>query len=148
MCAAWGHEYVSYSTVAEWLQRFRRGRISSKDDLRMGRPTTVVTDKNIDAVGMLIKENPHISIRHIAWEVDLSYGVVSSIIHEELKTKKLCARWIPHELREECKKLWVEICQENLDMMESGQWRLCDIITGDETWFYHRGIDSKQSNVI
>ncbi|CAF1456850.1 unnamed protein product, partial [Rotaria sordida] len=32
-------------------------------------------------------------------------------------------------------------------MIESGQWRLCDIITGDETWVYHRGIDSKQSNM-
>ena len=38
----------------------------------------------------------------------------------------------------------MEICQENL---ESGQWRLCDIITGDEIWVYHHAIDSEQSNM-
>ena len=39
----------------------------------------------------------------------------------------------------------MEICQENL---ESGQWRLCDIITGDEIWVYRQAIDSEQSNMI
>ena len=40
----------------------------------------------------------------------------------------------------------IEICEENLAKLESGQWRLCDIITGDESWIYHRGIGSKESN--
>ncbi|CAF4892242.1 unnamed protein product [Rotaria socialis] len=41
----------------------------------------------------------------------------------------------------------MEICEENLAKLDPGQWRLCDIITGDETWLYHRSIDSKQSNM-
>ena len=48
---------------------------------------------------------------------------------------------------ESAKKLSMEICHENLDKLESGQWQLCDIITDDETWVYHRAIDSKQSNM-
>ena len=77
----------------------------------------------------------------------MSYGTVNSIIHEELKMKKLCARWIQDQLSEECKKLLMKICQEYLDKLELGQWRLCDSITGDETWIYHRAIDSKQSSM-
>ena len=42
----------------------------------------------------------------------------------------------------------MEICQENCDKLESDQWRLCDIITGGETWVYHRALDLKQSNMI
>ena len=41
----------------------------------------------------------------------------------------------------------MKICQENLDKLETDQWRLCDIITGDETWVYHRATDSEQSNM-
>ena len=28
----------------------------------------------------------------------------------------------------------------------SSKWRLCDVVTGDECWFYHRQIGKKQSN--
>ena len=66
MYAAWRHGYVSYSTDADRLQRFRQGRTSLKDVPRIGQPVTAVTDENIDAMRMLIEENPHISIRSIA----------------------------------------------------------------------------------
>ena len=29
---------------------------------------------------------------------------------------------------------------------QTGSWRLCDIITGDETWIYHRQIHHKSKN--
>ena len=85
---------MSYSTVAKWVQRFRQGKTSLEDDPRIGRPGTSITDKNIEAVRTLIEENPHISIRYLAFELGVSYGTVCSIIHDELKLKKLCARWI------------------------------------------------------
>jgi histone-lysine N-methyltransferase SETMAR len=147
LCNAWGEGYVSYTTVAEWVQRFKQGRTSLEDDARIGRPVTSVTDKNIEAVRLLIEDNPHISIRYLAFELGISYGTVFGIIHDTLKLKKLCARWVPHELTEQCKKERVEICRENLAKLESGQWRMCDIISGDETWIYHRSIGSKQSNM-
>ena len=81
------------------------------------------------------------------FETGISYGTVSRIIHDELKLKKLCARWIPHELTEQNKKQRVRICRDNLDKLKSGQWRLCDIVTGDETWIHQRNIGTKQSNM-
>jgi hypothetical protein len=33
---------------------------------------------------------------------------------------------------------------ENLQKIESGAWKLCDIVVGDKSWFYHRRIKSKQ----
>ena len=54
--------------------------------------------------------------------------------------KGLCVRWAPHKLSEK-EKILMKICQENLNKLESSQWRLSDIVTADETWIYHRTID-------
>jgi histone-lysine N-methyltransferase SETMAR len=81
--------------VVKWTQRFKQARTSLEDYPRLGRSVTGVTDQNIEAVRTLIKENPLISIRYIAFELSVSYGTISSIIHDELKLKKLCARWVP-----------------------------------------------------
>jgi hypothetical protein len=40
----------------------------------------------------------------------------------------------------------VSICQYNLQKFKGNQWRLCDVITGDESWFYWRKIGRKQTN--
>ena len=37
------------------------------------------------------------------------------------------------QLTKKCKRQRMEICQENLAKLESGQWHLCDIITENET---------------
>ena len=147
LCDAWGDDCPSYSTVAEWTRRFREGRVSVEDDCRIGRPITSRTDENIDLIRTLIEENPHVSIRYLAFDTGISYGTISSIIHDDLKLKKLCARWIPHELTEQGKKQRVDICRANLAKLKSGEWRLNDIVTGDETWIYHRDIGTKQSNM-
>lgn len=81
--------------MAEWIRRFREGRTSLKDDPRAGRPVTEANYRNIAIVRALIDENPRISIRYIVFLTSLSYGNVSRIIHDDLKLKKLCARWLP-----------------------------------------------------
>lgn len=72
LCDAWGDTTVSYTTVAEWVQRFKQGRISLEDDSRIGRPVTGSTDRNIEIIRSLIDENPHISIRYMVFVTGLS----------------------------------------------------------------------------
>ena len=38
------------------------------------------------------------------------------------------------------------MCLENLAKFKDGTWRLCDVVTGDESWFYWRQVGKKQSN--
>ncbi len=40
----------------------------------------------------------------------------------------------------------MNFCLENLAIYRDGAGRLCDILTGDETWIYHRQISRKASN--
>lgn len=60
--------------------------------------------------------------------------------------KKVTSRWVPHELSEKNRQDRVNICKENLAIYKSGPGRLCDILTGDETWIYLRQIARKSSN--
>ncbi|CAF4483037.1 unnamed protein product, partial [Didymodactylos carnosus] len=146
LITAYGQDYVSYPTVALWLHAFSSGRESLEDDPRSGRPITAVTQENIDAVQDLVNDDPHISIDYIADILDISCGSVDTILKQHLRLSKVSSRWVPHELTQEQRQRRVTICAENLEKLESGVWRLCDIITGDETWVYHRRIESKQQS--
>ena len=53
---------------------------------------------------------------------------------------------MPHELSDKNRRDRVEACRENLAKFSEGKWRLCDVITGDESWFYLRQIGHKSSN--
>jgi histone-lysine N-methyltransferase SETMAR len=146
LTVAYGPDTVSYSTVANWVQRFSSGRESLEDDPRIGRPITVVTQQNIAAVKCLVEDDPHISIDYIVDVLDISHGSVDTILKQHLKLKKISSRWVPHKLTQQQRQKRVDICIENLQKFENGTWRLCDIVTGDESWFYHRKIKSREAS--
>ncbi len=54
--------------------------------------------------------------------------------------RKISARWVPHELSEKNREERVHHREYNLAMIDSKNWRIGDIITGDESRFYHRHI--------
>ena len=60
--------------------------------------------------------------------------------------KKNTSRWVPHQMTDEQKQERVKLCRENLAKFRDGSWRLCDIITCDETRIYHRQIHFKSIN--
>lgn len=148
LTVAYGQDAVSYNTVAIWFRRFANGRESFEDDPRVGRPITVITQENIAAVKDLVDDDPHISIEHIADMLDISHGSVDTILKQHLLLKKISSKWVPHQLTQQQRQKRMDICIENLQKLEGGTWRLCDIITGDESWFYHRKIQSKQGSKV
>ena len=70
----------------------------------------------------------------------INYFTINKIIHNALKKRKLASRCIPHELTDQNLKDRVEACKENIALFSNGPWRLCDIITGDESSFYLRQV--------
>ncbi|KAI6655363.1 Transposase [Oopsacas minuta] len=89
---------LPYSTVVDWARRFREGRVSIEDGARIGRPVSSASDKNILEVSVLLKEDPHITLVEIADAVGISTGTAQAIVHDNMKIRKICARWVPHLL--------------------------------------------------
>ena len=133
LATALGPDAPAYRTVAKWAERFREGREDVNDDLRSGRPVSELTDENIELVRQVITNDPHSTYDDIITETFLSHGTIERIIHDHLKLRKVTSRWVPHQLTAEQKKERVKLCRENLAKFRAGSWRLCDIITGDET---------------
>ena len=58
-----GDEVPSTATVYRWYTEFKRGRSSLTDEVKEGRPKSVIVPKNIDAVRKLIEEDRHVTYR-------------------------------------------------------------------------------------
>jgi len=64
--------------------------------------------KNIDAVRELIKQDRHMTYHEIEASLDISMTSIYKILHEYLAVKKICSRWIPHNLTIAQKKARVD----------------------------------------
>ena len=84
--------------------------------------------------------DPYCTYDEIEAEFKISRETIRNIIYNCLKLEKISSRWIPHELVEQKRKDRVRICKHNLEKFKSNKWRLCDVVTDDECFIYHRHI--------
>jgi hypothetical protein len=100
--------------VYELVGRFKNGRTNVTGEDRSGRPITSSSVTSVDRVNTLIQESRRITVSAVANVLDISYGSAYSIMHDELKYRKVCSRWIPKHLTEDHKQKRVEICTQFL----------------------------------
>jgi transposase len=58
-----GDKCPSYSTVKNWVYRFRAGHLSTEDEERSGRPTQVTIPENVDAIHSMILDDRRTSLK-------------------------------------------------------------------------------------
>ena len=133
----------SYTIVTRWAKHVRERKEDVNDDPRSSSPVSEFTGENIQLVRQVISNDPHSAYDEIIPDASLSHGTIERIIHDCLKMKKVTSRWVSHQSTNEQKYRRVKLCHENFVKFQNGFWRLCDIITGDETWIYHRQIHHK-----
>ena len=143
----YGDNAPVYSTVVKWTAFYRDGGDSLFDAPRCGRPITTVTAANIERVRQFLEDDPHATYNEIEAELFINQCSLHEIITGKLKMKKMTSRWIPHDLSEKNREERVSACRENLKLFLNGPLRLCDVFTGDESWFYMRHIEKKSDNV-
>lgn len=147
--STFGDEAPHFATVKRWFNEFDRGRSSLQDQFREGRPKSVVLPENIDAVRELIMEDRHVTYHEIEATLGISSTSVYKILHEHLAVKKICSRWIPHNLTEAQKKARVNWCKEMLKKYNRGASKdVYKIVTGDESWIYAYEPETKQQSTV
>ena len=73
-----------FATVYNWVNEFKHGHTSTKDEHRSGRPVEVTTPEMIDKIHDIVLSDRRIKVREIVDATGISQGTVFSILHEKL----------------------------------------------------------------
>ena len=106
----------------------------SKMHPRMGPPSTITADENIEAVERIVVRDRQISIRRLAEEL----AIIHQIMNNHMGMKKVCRRWVLTLLTPIQHANRVDCCQELLQGSEINPVKFFDcIVTSDESWIHH-----------
>ena len=101
----------NYSAVTHWVRKFKSGFLSVMDEPREGRPTSVVTEKNVSTVEKLVKQDWRITVKQLASETRISVGSIEKIPHDHVNLNKVSARWVPRLLTADQEKERADCCK-------------------------------------
>ena len=92
-------------------------------------------------------DDRQMKVCEIAETIGISKEHVGYILHEELDTKKLCARWVPRLLTADQKCTRMKISEQCLERFNKNKTDLLlRFITMDEIWIHHYTPESKQQS--
>ena len=124
----------SYRTVANWVTEFKDPERAFEDALRMGRPSTITVDENIEAIERIVMRDRQISVRCVAYELAIPKTTIHEIMNNHMGMKKVCTRWVPKFFTPIQRDNRVDCCQELLQQSEVNWAKFFDcIVTGDES---------------
>ena len=133
---AFGASCMNRASVFEWHMRFKEGRESVRDDERCGRSKEVRTPELIGQIKNFMDKHCRVSIEIISAQFDVSVETVHSIIREELKMRKICAKFVPRVLREDQKERCCHDSREMIKLINSDPAVLDALVTSDKSWIY------------
>ena len=82
-------------------------------------------------------------MEEIAQALGISYGSVSTILHDCLAMPKLTARWVPKSLSDEQMATRLSVCSDLLKRFRSKDDFLLRLVTIDETWVHYYEPENK-----
>lgn len=143
-----GDDAPSQATVYRWVAEFRRGRQSTEDEHRCGRPLEASTEENVDLIQDMVLADRRVTIQHIAETLNISTGTAHHIMSDVLGYSKVCARLVPRMLTPEMKRVRVQTSVENLRLYRANPEEFCcRYVTMDETWAHHFDPETKQQSM-
>ena len=144
----YGNGALKYTTVCKWVRRFNDGWESIENDSRVGRPVSVLTEKNVATVKTLIEEDACYIVQEIEELSDINSSSVLKLLHERLGLCKICPRWVPHLLTDEQKQSRVRFASQVIEKYDKCDPSRLEKIVAGETWIYHFQPDFKAKNMV
>ena len=87
-----------------------------------------------------------VSIEIISAQFDVSVGTVHTIIREELKMRKICAKFVPRVPRKDQKERFCHDSWEMVDLINVDPAVLDSLVTCDESWIYFYDPETKRQS--
>ena len=139
---------MNRASVFEWHKRFKEGRESVGDDERCARSKEVRTPELIGQIKNFMDKDRRLSIETISAQFDELYTVweLYTIIREELKMRKICARFVPRVLREDQKEKRCHDSKEMVELINSDHATFDALVTCDESWIYCYDPETKRQS--
>ena len=91
-------------------------------------------------------KNRRVSIETINARFHVSEGTVHTIIREELKMRKICAKFVPRVLREDQKERRCHDSREMAELINSDPTVLDVLMTCNESWIYCYDPETKRQS--
>ena len=88
----YGNGALKYTTVYKWVRRFNDGRESIENCPRVGRPVSVLTEKNVATVKKLIEDDARYTVQEIEELSGIHSSSVLKILRGRLRLRKICVR--------------------------------------------------------
>lgn len=146
MKQVYGDDCLSRTSVFEWYKRFKDGREDLNDDEHTGRPRETTTEENIKIVADFIKKEPKSSVRYMEMELNIPKTIIHRILTEHLGLTKVCARFVPHKLKEHEKALRIQHSKDIIKEAKKDKNFVYSIVTGDETWCFQYDPETKRQS--
>lgn len=142
-----GTSTPSLPTISFWVNEFKRGRSSTEDEPRSGRPLTATSEEVVDKIHDLVLADRRLKVRELATMTGISAERVGNILHEILGMKKLSARWVPRLLTKEQMRNRMVTSKECLAIFQRNPNQfLRRFVTVDETWIHHYTPETKEQS--
>ena len=77
------------------MAEFKDPEGAFEDAPQMGHPSTLTADENIETVERIAMRDRRISIRHVAYELDIPKSAIHEIMNNHMGMKKVSTRWVP-----------------------------------------------------
>lgn len=117
-----GAQTLSHSTVRNWYKRFRQDpNASCLDRPRSRGPAFTRSCHTIEKVRRLVSQDVRRTVREIALRCRISIGSTHTILCQDLKLRKLTARFVPKLLTDEQKQRRLDVCRVNLALASSSR---------------------------
>ena len=133
----------------KWYTEFNRGRDHFEDEPRTGRPRSALMSENIEVVCHLMNVDPHIAYQQRQDILQIGSVATESVLHDYLDLKKITYSRVSQLLIEAQKQDRVDYCRVILKKLDGRRSkRVYNIITGDESWFYYYGPQTKRQSHV
>jgi len=142
--AAFGGSCLCWSKTFEWYFRFKSGRWSFEDDPHPGRPSTSHTEETVARVWEIIRADRRLTIREVAEEARIAFGMCQKILTEDLRMRRVTAKFVPCLLRAEQKDDCMSVCTDLRDRAQNDPNFMSSVVTGDKCWVYGYDLETKQ----